>query len=68
MPLPMIFGDGSLLTRNPNGFTMNPMADDELITIRTYGSPQDAYLAKSVLAGESIPACIVNDSITTWLW
>ncbi len=44
------------------------MSDDELVTIRKYGSPQDAHLAKSVLTGDGIRACVADDSTTSWLW
>jgi len=44
------------------------MSDDEPVTIRSYGSPQDAFLAKNVLADEGIPASVTDDNVTTWLW
>ena len=45
-----------------------PMADDDLVTIAKYGSPQDAQLTKSVLEGQGIRACVVDDATTGWLW
>ena len=44
------------------------MADDDLVTIAKYGSPQDAQLTKSVLEGQGIRACVVDDATTGWLW
>jgi len=44
------------------------MSDDEPVTIRKYGSPQDAHLAKSVLTGDGIRACVADDVVTAWLW
>jgi hypothetical protein len=41
---------------------------DELVTIRKFGSPQNAYLARSVLAGANIPACVLDDGTGNWLW
>src|SRR3990172_2103817 len=45
-----------------------PAADDELVTIAKFGSPQDAHLLRSVLEAEGIRACVVDDVTTTWLW
>jgi hypothetical protein len=44
------------------------MADDDLVTIAKYGSPQDAQLTKSVLEGQGIRACVVDEATTGWLW
>jgi hypothetical protein len=44
------------------------MSDDDLVTIRKYIRPQDAHLAKRLLAGENIAASIGDEWVTTWLW
>jgi len=44
------------------------MTDDEPVTIRKFGTPQDAYLAKNLLEAENIPARVGDESVTSWLW
>jgi hypothetical protein len=44
------------------------MTDDDPVTIRKYGRPQDAHLAKELLESQNIAARIGDDWVTTWMW
>jgi len=43
------------------------MADKDFVTIVKYGLPQEAYLAKAVLEGRGIRACVVDGATPVWL-
>lgn len=43
------------------------MSDNDLTTIRKYGSGQEAHLAKNLLASAGIPACVADETTATWL-
>ena len=43
------------------------MSDEELVTIRAYAAPHEAYLAQSVLTVENVPARIGSEATALWL-
>lgn len=44
------------------------MSTQDLVTIRKYGTPQEAHLARSVLDAAGIEACVTDESAATWMW